>query len=364
MHASIRAALAAGVTTLTASALAFAPPPQPRAAQALSMQPLSIASEMVSAASFTAGSTRILPVTDPQALAALTAFTQPWPGTPSDAADPTDLATVTTADEPLEDPVALNAASDVIDTVYAFTRYWANYVSLELGPWLINWVPFGYLISDQIQIWYPSFVLPVVDSFVYDFLDPVVNDPLNLEAWAQGIGSMIETAVAGVRNGVTAEIQYILDFGWFPFPLPPLPSFPVPGAAGASAESADADVLLASVDEADAAGAVEDAVEDAEGGAAEAVEVDGDDIVAQKPADVSGEAVDDALVEEESVEEESVDVVDEESVEAVDDETDQVEETVDEESAEDGATTDDEPTDEDAPAGSDSGDDTSGSETE
>ena len=43
-----------------------------------------------------------------------------------------------------------NVASDVIDSVYSFTRYWANYVALDLGPWLINWVPFAtWFRSDQ-----------------------------------------------------------------------------------------------------------------------------------------------------------------------------------------------------------------------
>ena len=133
------------------------------------------------------------------------------------------------AAQAIEDPAPLNAASDLIDGVYSFTRYWANYVSLELGPWLINWVPFGYLISDQIYIWYPDFVLPVVDSFVYDFLDPVVNNPLDLGVWIDGIGDIINTAVTGVYNGIVSEIDYVLSFGWFPIPLPPLPDFPLPG---------------------------------------------------------------------------------------------------------------------------------------
>ncbi|MGD9621993.1 MAG: hypothetical protein AB7G47_13155 [Mycolicibacterium sp.] len=140
----------------------------------------------------------------------------------------------------VEGPVANNAASDVIDAVYSVSRYWANYVSLELGPWLINWLPFGYLISDQIYIWYPDFVLPTVDSFVYDFLDPVVNDPLNPTVWIDGIGAMLNTAANGVIKGISDEITYIVTFGWFPIPLPPLPDFPLPGLASASASSSAA----------------------------------------------------------------------------------------------------------------------------
>jgi len=116
-----------------------------------------------------------------------------------------------------------SAASNVIDSVYAVTRYWANYVALELGPWAIGWLPFGYLINDQIYIWYPSFVLPVVDSYVYQFLDPVVSDPLNLAVWANGIGAVVNTAVNGFVSSVQQEITYLISLQWLPFPIPPLP---------------------------------------------------------------------------------------------------------------------------------------------
>ena len=148
----------------------------------------------------------------------------------------------------LDGPEAQNAASDLIDSVYSVTRYWANYVSTELGPSLINWLPFGYLISDQILIWYPDFVLPTVDSFVYDFLDPVVNDPLNLTVWVEGIGDIINTAATGISEGISNEINYILTLGWFPFPLPPLPDVPLAGPAPVSVAGPTAAELPTSAD--------------------------------------------------------------------------------------------------------------------
>ncbi|CAA0127914.1 Uncharacterised protein [Mycolicibacterium vanbaalenii] len=186
----------------------------------------------------------------------------------------------------IDDPAPLNAASDLIDGVYSFTRYWANYVSLELGPWLINWIPFGYLISDQIYIWYPDFVLPVVDSFVYDFLDPVVNNPLDLGVWINGIGDIINTAVTGVYNGIVSEIDYVLSFGWFPIPLPPLPDFPLPGLTSDSAVTATAltadDLGAPATDAVDDAPAAEDAgTEDA---GEEATEDGAEDGGAELPA--------------------------------------------------------------------------------
>lgn len=166
--------------------------------------------------------------------------------------------------ESLEEPATQNAASDLIDGVYSVSRYWANYVSLELGPWLINWIPFGYLVSDQIYIWYPDFVLPTVDSFVYDFLDPVVNNPLDLTVWIDGIGAVLNTAATGIANGIASEVNYIVTFGWFPIPLPPLPDFPLPGLSSASASVSAATALPASdTDETDADGTEKVATEPA-----------------------------------------------------------------------------------------------------
>ncbi|WP_048633032.1 hypothetical protein [Mycolicibacterium aurum] len=345
---------------------------------------------------FAAGSGRLLPIADGQAAAA-------WPqplllptivrqsGTPAETFGPTAYtalaATVArtpderTPDERIsaaaaQDPAVLNTASDIIDDVYAFTRYWANYVSLELGPWLINWIPFGYLISDQILIWYPNFVLPVVDSFVYDFLDPVVNDPLNLAVWAEGISTIVDTAVTGVRNGITAEIQYILDFGWFPFPLPPLPSFPLPATSLAGEEAAEAAVERATVDsdasaaESDVASPADDVRSDdgsatpADGLTHEespgsADDADETDETAPDPVDdVSGDVVDGTVVDEgDEGYEGDADVV-EEAVEA--------DVTTDADTGADAAADGDhvEPASGDAPADSDGGTAASGSETD
>ncbi len=132
----------------------------------------------------------------------------------------------------------LNAASDLITSVYGVTRYWANYASLELAPWALGWVPFGYLVSDQIYIWYPGggwqpgFVLPVTDSFVEDFLNPVVNDPLDLGTWTSGIGAVANAAATGVVGGIDNEIRYALSLDWLPFPLPPLPSLAAAQTSG------------------------------------------------------------------------------------------------------------------------------------
>ncbi|CAN3129793.1 hypothetical protein ACNUDN_17830 [Mycobacterium sp. smrl_JER01] len=255
MNVSTRAALAAGVVAVTGGALVFTPSVLPATMRTI---------EVVAPVAFSGDSNATTPASvepattgpaEVRAALELIGRLDPAPEIRRDTlapgggspASPDTSADARDSDRALADPEAQNAASDLINGVYSISRYWANYVSLELGPWLINWIPFGYLISDQIYIWYPDFVLPVVDSFVYDFLDPVVNDPLNLSVWVNGIGRIIDTALTGVYNGIVGEVQYVLSGGWFPFPLPPLPNFPLPSAA----DSASTTVALAGTEAAD-----------------------------------------------------------------------------------------------------------------
>ncbi|GJF18491.1 hypothetical protein NGTWS1803_37750 [Mycolicibacterium cyprinidarum] len=274
MRASTRAVLTTGVTALSLGALAVTvsvPPESMRSIQVA--RPVNFAADVVPIApgvpveppsdadlnSALALIEQLAPVSDGRVItvklrsheqpeSATVAPTIPNAGAKADAAlvdaGSDDVAGQAEAAE----PAPLNAASDIIDGVYSVSRYWANYVSLELGPWLINWIPFGYLISDQIYIWYPDFVLPTVDSFVYDFLDPVVNNPLDLGVWFDGIGDVISTAANGIVTGIGSEINYLVTFGWFPIPLPPLPNFPLPGLGSASAAAPSGAASLTSTE--------------------------------------------------------------------------------------------------------------------
>ena len=149
---------------------------------------------------------------------------------------------VTTAQQPRAQASATadNSASDAIDSAYNVIMYWANYWANDLGPYLLGWVPFGYLISDQIQIWFNTFTVPVSASFVYDFLDPVVNDFWNPTVWRDGLTALAQTTWNSFGATVNQEIAYVISLQWFPIPLPPLP--PLPFAAlktPAAAASAD-----------------------------------------------------------------------------------------------------------------------------
>ncbi|WP_179471685.1 hypothetical protein [Mycolicibacterium vinylchloridicum] len=213
MTVSIRSSLMAGAAAMVVGTMAIAPV-QPSAP-----------------ASITADSVRLSAATAPLVNQVNTAAAA------LGAADP-----VAPAQQPQaqKSATANNTASNIIDQVYGVARYWANYMSLELGPWLLGWVPFGYLINDQIYIWYPNFTLPVVDSFVYDFLDPVVNDFWNPTVWRDGLTAVLNTARVGLSVVTQQEIAYFWSLAWFPIPLPPLPPLPfaatkAPAGAASSA---------------------------------------------------------------------------------------------------------------------------------
>lgn len=139
---------------------------------------------------------------------------------------------------------ANNNVSNAIDAAYGVIMYWADYWALELGPYLLGWIPFGYLISDQLYIWYPNFTVPVADSFVYDFLDPVVNDFWNPTVWRDGLTAVLNTTRVGLGVVTQQEIAYFWSLAWFPFPLPPIPPLPfaatkVPAGAASSAAATE-----------------------------------------------------------------------------------------------------------------------------
>ncbi len=125
-------------------------------------------------------------------------------------------------------PVTFNAASDSINSAYEFIQYWVEY-GIELANYALQFIPGGFLISDQIDIFYYNLIQPINESIVYGLIDPVVNDPLNLAVWVDGLTYVGQTAVNAAINTGIAEFNYFI--GWLIPPLPPLPLPPFPFAA-------------------------------------------------------------------------------------------------------------------------------------
>jgi hypothetical protein len=117
-------------------------------------------------------------------------------------------------------PAPLNAASNSIASAYEWLQGWVSY-GVELAQYALQFIPYGYLIGNQIGIVYDTLVLPISDSVVYDLIIPVVNDPLNLASYVNGAVAVGSTTVNAFINFGIAEFNYF--FGWLIPPIPPLP---------------------------------------------------------------------------------------------------------------------------------------------
>lgn len=213
MIVSARSYLAAGVSAMLVGAVALAPV-QPSA-------PTSITADTVR----------------------LSAAVQPLVNQVNSAAavlGQSDPVATAQSPRPQASATANNNVSNAIDAAYGVIMYWGDYWANQLGPYLLGWVPFGYLISDQIQIWYNSFTVPVSYSFVYDFLDPVVNDFWNPAVWSAGLTALAQTTFSSLGATVNQEIAYFWSLQWFPIPLPPLPPLPFAATTTAAASATDA----------------------------------------------------------------------------------------------------------------------------
>ena len=117
-------------------------------------------------------------------------------------------------------PAPLNAASNSIASAYQWLQAWVSY-GVDLAQYVLEFIPFGYLIGNQIGIVYDALVVPISDSVVYGLIIPVVNDPLNLASYVNGPVAVGSTTVNALINVGIAEFNYF--FGWLHPAAPPAP---------------------------------------------------------------------------------------------------------------------------------------------
>lgn len=127
----------------------------------------------------------------------------------------------------------LNAASDWLTGAYVGIQAWVDWgvnYAVEIAYWLGGWgVPFAGTIGAQTSIIYWSLIRPISDDIFYRAVVPIVNNPLNLGVWINGIGQAIRYSIHDVVNFGIAEFNYFL--GWILPPLPPLPPLAATAAA-------------------------------------------------------------------------------------------------------------------------------------
>ncbi|MGA5465735.1 hypothetical protein [Mycobacterium sp. NPDC050041] len=122
-------------------------------------------------------------------------------------------------------PAPLNAASDLLISSYQFIQEWIDWgVDVAIyATQFFGWVPFVPLAGAQINLFYYELIRPIADNVVYDFLAPVLNDPLNLGVWVDGAANAIGDSVIDAINFGIQEFNYF--FGWAIPPVPPIGPF-------------------------------------------------------------------------------------------------------------------------------------------
>ncbi|WP_078288093.1 hypothetical protein [Mycobacterium sp. D16R24] len=231
----------AGMAAITATALVVAPTVVPRTPQAISLPDIRSASVRLSSFAFppqtgkaplstfaalkfplpsTAAGASSAPITDPS-LSVKPRAAAPQPLTPSAAPSRSSAPAAAAAG-----PAVANSITNGIDQAYQFIQYWVDY-GVDLAQWGAGFVPvIGGLVSAQIGIVYDNLIRPIANSFVYNLVDPIINDP-SFSNIVNSFGRFGGDIVNSVINFAWAEARYFLP------PLPPLPGLALQATADA-----------------------------------------------------------------------------------------------------------------------------------
>lgn len=223
----------AGMAAITATALIVAPAVTPPTRQSISLPDIRSASVRLSSLAFTSRPAEV----PASPLAALKLSLSPASAAPASPLKRAPLGQLATAVQPraaaaplptpvsaptqpdaatASSPVLASSLTNGIDQAYQFIQYWVDY-GVDLAQWGAGFVPvIGGLVSAQIGIVYDNLVRPIANSFVYNLVDPILNDP-SFSNIVNSFGRFGSDIVNSVINFAWAEARYFLP------PLPPLP---------------------------------------------------------------------------------------------------------------------------------------------
>lgn len=223
----------AGMAAITATALIVAPAVTPPTRQSISLPDIRSASVRLSSLAFTPRAAEV-PASPLAALKLSLSPASAVPTSPLKRAPISQLATavqpraaaapsptpVSTPAQPeaaaTPGPVVASSLTNGVDQAYQFIQYWVDY-GVDLAQWGAGFVPvIGGLVSAQIGIVYDNLVRPIANSFVYNLVDPILNDP-SFSSIVNSFGRFGSDIVNSVINFAWAEARYFLP------PLPPLP---------------------------------------------------------------------------------------------------------------------------------------------
>src|SRR6478752_2663285 len=103
--------------------------------------------------------------------------------------------------------------ANFIDAAYLAIEPWVEY-AFDVAAYVLSWVPYGWLISDQIWVVY-NFVESLVHSGVFNTTD-----------WLRGEGSALKNIADWIVDLGLATVWLGIDEIGAWVPLPPLPFYP------------------------------------------------------------------------------------------------------------------------------------------
>ncbi|ALR12020.1 hypothetical protein MYCSP_11900 [Mycobacteroides saopaulense] len=227
----------AGMAAITATALVIAPAVSPPTRQAISLPDIRSTAVRLSSFAFTPSTAQAPPsplpaltlpllsaapgvAAAPATVPRMTPTALPAPSVQQRSAAAQPLAPAASssgaAAAAATGPTVANAITNGIDQAYQFIQYWVDY-GVDLAQWGAGFIPvIGGLVSAQIGIVYDNLVRPIANSFVYNLVDPIINDP-SFSNIVNSFGRFGSDIVNSVINFAWAEARYFLP------PLPPLP---------------------------------------------------------------------------------------------------------------------------------------------
>jgi gas vesicle protein len=103
----------------------------------------------------------------------------------------------------------------LVDAIYVPVRngidYGVDVLQAVLAP-----IPLANIAGDQVSILWNSLVQPVSNSVVFDLIDPVLNQPLNINSYINGAYDVGATTVNSLINTGINEINYFAGFPLIP----------------------------------------------------------------------------------------------------------------------------------------------------
>ena len=126
----------------------------------------------------------------------------------------TQAAGITAQDALAPEVGVQNVASDLVNAIYYPVRNTIDY-GVSVFQDVLAPIPVVRIVGDQTELLWDNLVLPISDSVVLGAIDPILNAPLNINSYINGVYNVGATTVNSLINTGFAEANYFL--GGLPF---------------------------------------------------------------------------------------------------------------------------------------------------